>query len=112
VRGASLQLSWWIGRADRDWVLGEHRLLHPPEPNARVQAEVIEQPPATLGVGVESLGLAAGSIESEHQQLPAPLSIRLLCRQLTGLGDQLGRPAMSLGGPRGAALKPAAVEPA
>jgi hypothetical protein len=77
-----------------DRVLGEHRLLHPPEPNARVQAEVIEQPAATLGVGVEGLGLAAGSIESKHQQLPAPLSIRLLCRQLTGLGDQLGRPAM------------------
>ena len=77
-----------------DRVLGEHRLLHPPEPNARVQAEVIEQPAATLGVGVEGLGLEAGSIESKHQQLPASLSIRLLCRQLTGLGDQLGRPAM------------------
>jgi hypothetical protein len=94
VRGPWLQLPWWIGRADR----GPSPGRAPPAASAGaqrpVQTEVIEQPAATLDVGVEGLGLEAGSIESKHQQLPASLSIRLLCRQLTGLGDQLGRPAM------------------
>jgi hypothetical protein len=80
------------GRVE-DRVLAEDRLLHPAERAAGVEAQVVEQSPAALGVGIERFRLAPGAVQDQHQQGPAPLAIGLLSRQLAGSCDELRRPA-------------------
>ena len=59
-------------------VLGQDGLLHPPQAGPRLDAQVVHEAPATFGIDIERFRLAAGPVEGQHEQLPAPLAIGLL----------------------------------
>ena len=65
------------GRRVERRVLGEHRLLHPLQGGARLDAELIEEPGPGLRIDIERLGLAPRAIEGEHEELPPVLAIGL-----------------------------------
>ena len=56
---------------------------------AGLDAELVDQAAAALAIDIQRLGLAARSVEGEHQQLPAMLAVRLLGDQRPGRRDQI-----------------------
>ncbi len=72
-------------------ILGQDGVLHAAQRRSRFQPEVVDEPAAGLCIGVEGLGLGPRAVQSEHEQLPAVFSVRLLGGQLTGHADQVLR---------------------
>jgi hypothetical protein len=66
-------------------------VLHAAQRRSRFQPEVVDEPAAALCIGVEGLGLGPRAVQSEHEQLPAVFSVRLLGGQLRGHADQVLR---------------------
>ena len=79
-------------RREEGGVLGENGLLHPAQGRPGIEPEVIDQASPALGVRVEGLSLAAGSIQHQHEQRPAPLPVGPLGGKLPGVSHHLGRP--------------------
>ena len=63
------------------------------ERRARIEPELLRQPPSQVLVGLERLGLATGAIQRSHQLTPQPLSQRVLAHERLELRDELSRPA-------------------
>ena len=74
-------------------VVAEDRLLEPLQCLARFDAEVIDERPPRLGVGLERLRLPAGAVESEHLLRAEPLPQRMLANEDAQLSKRLLVPA-------------------
>ena len=73
-------------------ILREHRALELLQLATGLEPEVLHQRPPGVAERVERLGLAAGSVEREHQLRVEPLAVRVLGDQrlqLAGHGDVL-----------------------
>jgi hypothetical protein len=62
-------------------VLGQDAGLEIAQGRARVDAELVGQVVADFGVGAQGLGLAAGPVQGEDEQLPQALAQRVLPAQ-------------------------------
>ena len=71
-------------------VLAQDRLLEATELRARLDADLGDEHPARLAVGLQRLGLAAAAIEREHQLSRQSLASRVGGDELLQLADQLG----------------------
>ena len=67
----------------------EDRLLEPAELLARLEPELVPEPPPSAAVDVERLGLPPGAVEREHQLGPRPLAVRALLDERRELRDEL-----------------------
>ena len=70
--------------------MAQDRLLQPAQLGSRLHAERLHELLARRAVDLERLDLAAGPVESEHQQLPQPLAQRVLGREVAQLGHRRG----------------------
>ena len=74
-------------------ILGQHRLVQPPQLGARLDADLLDERRARVAVGGERLRLAAVAVQREH-----PLGVQVLAQRMLGdqrveLADHLGVPA-------------------
>jgi hypothetical protein len=60
---------------------------------ARLDAELLDEQPASLAVALERLGLTARSVEREHELAAQPLAQRVLVHERLELGNERARPA-------------------
>ena len=65
--------------------------MEPLQLGARLDPELTDEHLAGPQEGLERLGLAAGSVQGDHQLAPPPLAERLLSDHGLELGDQLTR---------------------
>ena len=70
-------------------VLVENRPLEALQLRARVDAELLDQDPAPLLIGLERLGLASRAVERDHQLPARPLAQRILGDKRLELADDL-----------------------
>jgi hypothetical protein len=70
-------------------VLGEDRALEPAQSLARLDAQLVDQRPARVLVGLERVGLPVRAVQGEHQLCPQPLPVRMLGDQRLQLADEL-----------------------
>jgi hypothetical protein len=73
-------------------VLREDLLLELLQGGARLDPELVDEPPAALLEDVERLGLTARAVERQHQLCAAPLAVRLGPNQRLEFCDGLGVP--------------------
>ena len=71
-------------------VLREDRLLELAQPLARLDAELLDQRPARVLVGLQRVGLAVRAVEGQHQLRPQALPVGVLGDQRLQLPDHLG----------------------
>ena len=74
-------------------VVAEDRLLEPLQCLARLDAEVVDERAARLGVGVERLRLPVGAVEGEHLLRAEPFPQRVLAHEQVQLAENLFVPA-------------------
>ena len=70
-------------------VLAQDRLLEAAELRAGLDADLGDEDPASLAVGLERLGLAAAAVEREHELPGQPLAGRVDGDELLQLADEL-----------------------
>ena len=78
----------WARRGLEGRILVEDRLLELLELGAGLEPELLVEGAAGIPVTLEGLGLAAGTVEGEHQLTAQPLACRMLCDQDVELTDQ------------------------
>jgi hypothetical protein len=69
--------------------VGEDRLVEVMELGARLDPELLDEHLARMAVGLECVGLAAASVQREHQLSVEALAPRVGTRELLKLADQL-----------------------
>jgi hypothetical protein len=74
-------------------VLDQDARLEVAQCRAWIYPELVDQTVTGLGVGAQGLGLAARSVEGEHEQLPQALAQRVFPAQRLQLADELTVPA-------------------
>ena len=74
-------------------VLGEDRLVQPPQLGAGLDADLLDQHCARVAVGLERLRLAPAAVQREHALGVQPLAQRVLGDERVELADHLGVPA-------------------
>ena len=77
-----------------DWqverrILAEDRLLELAQRHARLEAEIVQERPACVLVGLEGVGLAAGAIERQHELPAQPLVERVVVDERLELADHV-----------------------
>ncbi len=82
-------------RGDRQLV-AQDASLELPDLRTGLQAELVDQPPAQLLVGVQRVGLPSGAVLRRHQLTGEGLVQRVDLDRLLELGDDLPRPSADL----------------
>ena len=70
-----------LGRRVEGRILGEHPRLELLQARARIEAELFDQRRTSLAERPQRIGLAAGAVQRQHQQLPQPLPQRVALAQ-------------------------------
>ncbi len=70
-------------------VLGEDRLLQPLQPDARLDAQLVDQGAARAPVGAQGVGLAARAVQGEHQLAVQVLAQGVAADEALQLADHL-----------------------
>ena len=73
--------------------MAEDRLLEPLQRLARLDAEIVDERPPRLGVGLERVRLPVGAIEGQHLLRAEPLPQRMLGHEDAQLSENLLVPA-------------------
>ena len=81
-------------------VLHQDLLVQFAQPVAGLDAELVDQGPASLAVGGERIGLATRAVEGKHQLLAQPLAHRVIPYQRFEFGDDAPRGGPAAGSPR------------
>ena len=91
----------------------EDGLLETLELGAGLEAELLDERPASIGVHVECLRLAAGAVEGEHQLRAEALAQRMRAHELAQLRHELGVTSSGEVGldPRLESLEPYVLQP-
>jgi hypothetical protein len=76
-------------------ILSQDRIVQAPELGPRLHADLVDQGPAGVLVGLQRLGLAAAAVEREHPLRVQPLTQRVASQQRFDLGDDLQMAARS-----------------
>jgi hypothetical protein len=79
-------------------VLAQDRVVQGAQLGRRLDADLVDQRPAGLAIGLQRLGLAAGPVEREHPLRVQALAQRVLHQQRVDLGDD---PVVAPGGELG-----------
>ena len=88
--GTDCSREWARGSTTRERrVLIKDPGLEVAQGRARIDAELLDEVVADLGVGAQCFGLASCSVEGEHEQLPETLAERVFPAQRLELVDQL-----------------------
>ena len=74
-------------------LLAEDRRVQLLERRRRLDAELLDEHPARLLIGLERLGLPPASIEGEHELAARTLAKGVLAHERFELADELGRPS-------------------
>ena len=82
-----------LGRGLEAGIGGEDRVLELAEPFVRFDPQLVDHGLPGLPVGLESLGRAAGAVQSEHELFAQSFPQRESLDQLDELADQLMMPA-------------------